>query len=262
MKLVPLAVFMIIISHFTKAQIVANYDKTLNQAEIHFLDSLFKDSVQFGDKMVAFVHQDYQTFLTDKHHFFSTVAEGHSLIYRLMHLNESEKRQSGGYDVIVVYQTDEGKKPKANRPDRALVVDWFGRRQYYHTRDLAMRYYPDNLTQLGIDSSALLTAAESDYFNKVFQWEHKDVDFTNKKVAFFSGIAGDKMRSKVVYFDYRKHSLSNGWYQGRGWLVELNDEQKKESGIDYMIVYLAKIYNMDKMMALVTGKPYTNRRKM
>jgi hypothetical protein len=261
MKMIPLVAVMIICK-FTLAQPVANYDKTLNEAEVTYLNTLFKDTVRFNDKMVGFVYQNYQAFITDKHHFFSTAALGNAMHYRLMHLNESEKRQSGGYDVIVVYQTNEGKKPKANKPDRAMVVEAIGRRQYYHTHDLAARYYPDNLTQLGIDSNAVLTAAESDYFNKVFQYEHKDIDFTNKKVAFFAGLAGEHLMTKMNYFNYRKHALSEGWYQGRGWLVLLNEQQKKESGVDYMIVYSAKLYNTEQMIALVAGKPYTNRRKM
>jgi hypothetical protein len=249
MKMIYLVAFMISFVSGTIAQPTANYDKTLNEAEVNYLNTLFKDTVQFDHKMVGFVYQDYQPFITDKHHFFSTATLQQPMIYRLMHLNASEKKQSGGYDVLVIYQTNEGKKPKANKPDRTLVVDATGRRQYYHTHDLAARYYPDNLSQLGVDSSVTLTPAESEYLNAVFQWEHKDIDFTNKKVAFFSGLAGDKLVTKMDYFNYRKHALSNGWYQGQGTLVVLNERQQQESGVDCVIVYMSKLYNLDKMMA-------------
>jgi hypothetical protein len=256
MKRLNLFCIILLFCHITLAQPAANYDKTLNEAELAYLNKLFADSVRFNGKIVCFVYQNYQFFITNKHHFFNNESKKIPMIYRLLHLDESEKRQSGGYDIIVVYQINEGKKPKDNKPGRVLVVEAIGRRQYYHTQELAIRYYPDDLSHLGIDSSATLTAAETDYLNKVFRYEYKDIDFTNKKIAFFTGLAGDRLKTKMDYFNYRKRALSEVWYQGRGTLLALNEQQRQESGVDYIILYMSKLYTMDKMMAIVTGKPY------
>lgn len=79
----------------------------LNKYEIAYFDSLFvSEKYDFNSKKVAFlIGGFYAETLITKDTFFSLFKEPHSIYGRGLYiLNEVEKKDSGGYDVVIIAQ--------------------------------------------------------------------------------------------------------------------------------------------------------------
>ena len=75
---------------------------------------------------------------------------------------------------------------------------------------VALERYEHLLGSLGKDDSPYLTKNESLFLNRYKQTSRKDFDFTNKKIAFFTGSSGKSLISKSEVFDGIRERWSLG----------------------------------------------------
>ena len=94
---------------------------TLNKYEIAYLDSLFtSDKYDFNNKKIAFIIGDgnfWAKTLITKDKYFKQFKKPHSMYGRGLYiLNETEKKDSGGYDAIIMAQC------KAHNPKELINI--------------------------------------------------------------------------------------------------------------------------------------------
>ena len=83
---------------------------TLNKYEIAYLDSLFgSEKYDFNNKKIAFIigeERFWAKTLITKDKYFKLFKRPHSMYGRGLYiLNETEKKDSGGYDAIIIAQS-------------------------------------------------------------------------------------------------------------------------------------------------------------
>lgn len=87
---------------------------------------------------------------------------------------------------------------------------------------------------LGRDNNPRLNKYEADYFNSEFKDQRKDFDFTDKKVAFITGSAANKLWTKTEYFEELKERLKvNSGITD--WAIFLTPDERAKSG-DYDVI--------------------------
>ncbi|MCT1523689.1 hypothetical protein ACP6L2_13125 [Sphingobacterium lactis] len=92
----------------------------------------------------------------------------------------------------------------------------------------------EKLDSLGSDGSLLLNPNESAYFNVLFESLKRGFDFTNKKIAFFSGSNGANLSDKFNYFKDEKDRYKRNLTITYSSLKIFNTEQKRDL-VDMML---------------------------
>ncbi len=212
-----------------------NYNPLLSVEESEFLEKYFesqKTDFCFLDKKVAFVTIELEISIISKPNFFEYWHKKADSLYvkKLLILNNIEKRESDGYDAVIVfrYKDKDVKEKKRERIIKTLAECEASK--------------PKNLDLLGHDNNNILSDYESDFFNVEFLHRRKAFDFKNKKVGFFIGNFGGSLWSKQEYFKSYKERISTGLSGSMDYLLILTEEEKAASnGYDAIIVSWSKI---------------------
>lgn len=102
--------------------------------------------------------------------------------------------------------------------------------QYKITKDsIQNQYLISKLDSTGIDNENSLNKYEVEYFNVKFQKERGDFNFTNKKIAFFTGSGGSTCVDKKNYFLTEKDRYLRGSSSNKAYLILFSEEQKEEN---------------------------------
>lgn len=115
--------------------------------------------------------------------------------------------------------------------------------QFEITKDSVVNnYLIEHLGKMGVDNNHVLSQLESEYFNAKFQKKRKNFDFSNKRIAFFTGSGGSGYSNKISYFDIEKDRYSHNYSSNFSSIIILNENEKIDSGgFDAIIIYWAKI---------------------
>ncbi|MCR5424130.1 MAG: hypothetical protein K6E93_05120 [Bacteroidales bacterium] len=115
----------------------------------------------------------------------------------------------------------------------------------------------DCLTEVGKDNYSALNDCESRILNYKYKNKRGDFDFSNKKVAFFSGNTGKIMNTKEWYFDQLKKTIDIysyvPWESASAQLVFFNEDEAKQTSYDAVIFcackkYISKKEAIDRLM--------------
>lgn len=143
-------------------------------------------------------------------------------LYRLYILNEEEKRNTKGFDAVIVVAS-KSIKGKLRRLNRETVIR-------------ERNWYPQIPADAGKDNNPLLDQANVEFFNQIYKYGHYDpidIDFSGKKLAIFqTDCAGKVIRQRTIaeYVGLVKNKLDQDGFFMTEETVRLTEDQKKESG--------------------------------
>lgn len=120
--------------------------------------------------------------------------------------------------------------------------------QYEITKDsIQNQYLISKLDSMGIENNYILNKYEIEYFNAKFEKKRGDFDFSNKKVAFFTGSNGSTLHNSKDYFSTEKDRFSKCYTSNNSYLKILTEKEKIDSGgFDAIIIYWAKMHRSMK----------------
>jgi hypothetical protein len=175
------------------------------------------------------------TLRLTKREFFKINPE--NSIYTLYVLNAAEKKQTKGYDAVLV-RANKTIKGKMRRLKRASVIAEM------------LNRFPQIPASAGVDSNPVLSEPNAEFFNEIYKYDinyKTPIDFTGKKVAIFDthcNINKIEQKSIAEYIERVKGQLDNlGFYPVETTDI-LTEQQKKESGgYDIIIQYYCKMDN-------------------
>jgi len=220
----------------------------LNEQEVGYLNNMFStNNYDFKNKTIGFgAHHVNRicgietidlsgSWPIDKKQYFAALAQDNckNTVSKLLVLNDDQKKESKGFDAIVLLIP---KKKDKNITDRS--IDHWSEVFGYRTLN-----YPDNLGLVGNDNRADLSDEDAVFFNNIYHFT--GFDFNGKKIAFINPHleAKESIRTKKEYIEKIKKHLESDFLYPTDHLEILNEQEKKESGgYDAMIVYQSKRY--------------------
>jgi hypothetical protein len=234
----------------------------LNEQEISYLDNIFSASnYDFKNKTIGFAAHKVKKICRvpaiaplnmrlpiNKKEYFTALGQDtcKTTTSKLLVLNYDQKKQSGGFDAIVLL-VPKKKEQKVGDKTTYRLAEVFG----YRTLN-----YPDNLHLVGNDNSAELTENDAVFFNSVYH--NRNFDFKGKKIAFMNPHLLDEkqaIRTKKEYIEKIKKHLENDFLYPGDDLEILNEQEKIESGgYDAMIVYQSKRYFKTQLIKALKEK--------
>ncbi|MDD6209952.1 MAG: hypothetical protein PUB21_05030 [Bacteroidales bacterium] len=114
---------------------------------------------------------------------------------------------------------------------------------YYTTNDFESipKDLLNELDNMGMDDSLILTVPEGNYFNVLYNLGKKDFDLSGKKVGFLTGGYGTTKSDKKTYFTIERDRWTSNYPPSPGVLYIFDAAQKEKSGgYDAAIVYWSK----------------------
>ncbi len=107
----------------------------------------------------------------------------------------------------------------------------------------ALGLFAQKSDSLGIDDNPILNESEVVLLNSLLAESRKGFDFTNKKVAFITGSNGRTIVSKSDYFKKSVIPWIEKGSEPQIFMVELTEDEKKESGgYDVIVLSWVKIF--------------------
>ena len=211
----------------------------LNDQEISYFSNMFAaNNFNFKNKTIGFASPNILKVLglinvpgfansllpIDKKEYFNMLSQNsrHETISKLFVFTETQKKESGGFDAIVLLIP---KKKEKKIDDKAIskLAEVFG----YRTLN-----YPANLHLVGNDDSNELTNEDAIFFNTIYHT--RGFDFKDKKIAFMNP------------------HLENDFLYPTDDLEIFNEQEKKETGgYDAMIVYQSKKFYKDQLIQIL-----------
>ena len=231
----------------------------LDEQEIAYLGNIFSASnYDFKNKTIGFFTHKvkkicgvsarsplYMQLPINKKEYFTAIAQDScgTTISKLFVLNDDQKRESRGFDAIVlIIPKKKEKQIDTKKTDRMIEV--FG----YRTLN-----YPDNLHLVGNDNSESLTDEDVKLFNRIYH--DRGFDFKGKKIAFMNPHldGSETIRTKKEFIEkIKKHLEKDFLYPASEELEIFNAEEKKESGgYDAMIIYQTKRSYKDQLIKIL-----------
>lgn len=244
----------------TNTLFVVDCNPKLNEQEISYLGKLFAaNNYDFKNKTIGFASHNVNRIcrninwaapgnshspISKKEYFAALKMDScNTITSKLLILNEEQKKESKGFDAIVLIV----KKKKENKVDSKMtdrIVEVFG----YRTLN-----YPDNLHLAGNDNSPELTDEDAALLNRIYH--DKGFDFKGKKIAFMNPHLDGKevIRTKKEFIEKIKKHLENDFlYPASEELEIFGKEEKKESGgYDAMIIYQTKRSYKDQLLKIL-----------
>lgn len=114
----------------------------------------------------------------------------------------------------------------------------------------------DEWEKCGLNDSSQLNKYEAEYFNEVFKNERADFDFSEKKIAYYTGSLGTTPSAKSAYFNALQRTNTetdetvHAWQANGTQLLILTDEEKALSGgYDAILVSWSKLLKEGKSRA-------------
>lgn len=230
----------------------------LNEQEVRYLGNMFSvDKYDFKNKTIGFAAHKVKKICRvstipplnmrlpiNKKEYFTALMQDtcNTTISKLLVLNEEQKKESGGFDAIVVLAPKK-KEQKVDHKTGSRLAEVFG----YRTLN-----YPGNLDLVGNDTNAELTDEDAVFFNTIYYY--RDFDFKGKKIAFMNPHLEEKqvIRTKKEYIEKIKKHLEDDFLYPTDELITLNEQEKKESGgYDAMIVYQTKRSYKDQLIQIL-----------
>ena len=118
--------------------------------------------------------------------------------------------------------------------------------------------WSQNTDSLGIDDNFILNKSESNYLNSYFKAWRDTFDFTNKKVAFLEGAAGEIISTKSNFFKrFIKEPIVKNNKVMIDFCVLRKEDRMSSGGYDVFLMQPAKIFTnkqRKKIMALLKSK--------
>ena len=231
----------------------------LNETEISHLNNMFAASnYDFKNKIIGFASHKVKKIcrvattvslgmshpITKKEYFHALAMDNcQTTSSKLLVLNQEQKKQSRGFDAIIVI-VPKKKEHKINDQTKTWLVEVFNYR---------MLNYPDNLHLVGNDNNPELTAEDAILLNRIYH--NRSFDFKGKKIAFMNPHLDGKesIRTKKEFIGkIKKHLETDYLYPASEDLVILSDQEKKESGgYDAMIVYQSKRFYKEQLIQIL-----------
>lgn len=224
----------------TRLHPVDNNPKLSAEEAAWFNQHIKTDSFNFAGKYVGFAKLLSGMFYgigklllpSTKKSFFEDRPDDH--IYKLYILNAEEKKGTNGFDAIVVVASNKikGKMRRLEREDVLANI---------HNR------YPQIPADAGLDSNALLSSVNADFFNELYKYDNRltaPFDFSGKKLAIFAADCNETKPAQISipqYVNYVKKRLDADGYCSTENTYILTEQQKKDTGgYDVIIQFRCK----------------------
>ena len=227
----------------------ADCNPRLNSKEIAYFDSLFsQEKYDFQNKIIGFAAPNVihifgiipmppgfnnQLLPISKKEYFQelSIDVKDKKCSKLLVLNDSLKNITKGFDAIITL-IPKKKLKKINLETSVKIASLFGYRGLN---------YPDNIYNVGTDTSSILNNEEVKFLNQIHQQDKDNFDFSNKKIIildYYSKI----IVTKQDYLNRIKKYLEKDFRYPTNDLIILTEEEKKDvGGIDAVILLPGKI---------------------
>ncbi|HMK24523.1 MAG TPA: hypothetical protein VK483_00735 [Chitinophagaceae bacterium] len=161
-----------------------------------------------------------------KKNFFNVNIE--KFIYQLYVLSPDEKKQTNGFDAILVITNKKGKMKRLKR--ESVIAE-------SHNR------FPQIPADAGVDNNPILNKSNAEFFNEIYKYDinyQVSFDFSGKKLAIFDTDCNTKIEQKTIseYVARMKEQLDKYGSCHPPFPHFLTEQQKKETG-GYDIIILS-----------------------
>ena len=237
----------------------------LNSQEIAYFDSLFlQEKYDFQNKMIGFASPNVIHFfgiipmppkfnnqllpISKKEYFQEFDADiKDKKCSKLLVLSDSLKEIAKGFDAIVLL-IPKSKLKKVNFETATNISTVFGYRKLN---------YPDNLDNVGTDTSSILNFDEVKFFNQIYHHDKLAFDFSNKKIVIVDYYS-KSILTKQDYINRIKKRLETDFLYPTDDFIILSESEKRETGYDAIILLPIKMIQRKELMEIIKTAHNTN----